>query len=168
MLTVARKMHQLHFGQLMEVYQEGNRENGEDFFPQLTPAEQMIRAEQEFYTYLTECFFGQNGAAYFIWSEKGHYVSALRLEHYQDGLLLEALETHPDHRGRGYAKKLIRAALEQVDCQKVYVHISRRNAASIAVHSACGFRKILDYSVCADGSLMRNMDTWLYEKATLD
>lgn len=164
MLTVARSIRALQWGQLMAVYEEGNRENGEDFFSQLSPAEQLIRAEQAFYTYLTEDFFRQQDAGYYIWSADGQYVSALRLEPYRDGLLLEALETHPAQRGRGYAKQLVQAAMEAADAEKVYVHISRRNAPSIAVHTACGFRKILDYAVYIDGSVNDRCDTYLYEK----
>ena len=33
--------------QLMTVYEEGNRENGQDHYPNLSPGEQMLRAEQE-------------------------------------------------------------------------------------------------------------------------
>lgn len=165
MLTVAKSLRQLRFSDLMEVYQEGNLENAEDLYPHLSQREKRIRAEQDFYTYLTECFFKTPGAAYYIWSARGSYVSALRLEPYRDALLLEALETHPDHRDKGYAKALIQAVLEGVE-EKVYSHISRRNAASIAVHTACGFRKILDYAVYADGSVLRSSDTYLYEKPT--
>lgn len=164
MLTVAKSLRELDFGALMAVYVEGNRENGEDFYPHLSAEEQRLQAEQDFYAYLADCFFPAAGAAYYIWSEGGRYVSALRLEPYQDGLLLEALETCPEFRGRGYAKQLIRAVLETAEFEKIYVHISRRNTPSIAVHTACGFRKILDHAVYADGSLLRSSDTYLYEK----
>lgn len=164
MLSVANDLRQLRFGDLMAVYAEGNRENGEEFYPNLPPEQQLFRAEQEFYTYLSDCFFREAGAAYYLWSEKGKYVSALRLEPYRDGLLLEALETHPDHRGRGFAKKLVRAVLETAEFDRIYVHISRKNAPSIAVHTACGFRKIFDYAVYADGSVLHSSDTYLYEK----
>lgn len=167
MLTVAKSLRQFHFGQLMAVYAEGNRENGMEFYPHLPPEEQLLQAEQDFYAYLSDCFFHTAGAAYYIWSENDQYVSALRLEPYQDGLLLEALETHPEYRGRGYAKQLIRAALETTEYEKIYVHISRRNAPSIAVHTACGFKKILDHAVYADGSVNHHTDTYLYEKPTL-
>lgn len=166
MLTVAKSLGQLRFSALMDVYREGNQENGEALYPHLSAQEQMIRAEQDFYTYLTDCFFRTPDAAYYIWSENGRYVSALRLEPYQDGLLLEALETHPEYRGRGFAKKLIHAVLETAEYERIYVHISRRNAPSIAVHTACGFRKILDHAVYADGSVLRSSDTYRYEKPT--
>ena len=167
MLTVVKSLGKLPFGALMEVYAEGNRENGEEFYPHLSPQEQLLRAEQDFYAYLSDCFFRTPGGVYYIWSEQGKAVSALRLEPYQDGLLLEALETHPEYRGRGYAKQLIRSVLETADYEKIYVHISRRNAPSIAVHTACGFRKILDYGVYADGSVNHYTDTYLYGKPTL-
>lgn len=164
MLTVAKSLRQLRFSDLMAVYAEGNRENGEELYPHLPPEEQILQAEQDFYAYLSDCFFRTAGAAYYLWSDNGRYVSALRLEPYQDGLLLEALETHPDHRGRGYAKALINAALAEAECDKIYVHISRRNAPSIAAHTACGFQKILDHAVYADGSVLHTSDTYRYEK----
>lgn len=167
MLTVARSLRELRFFSLMSVYEESNRENGEEFYPHLSKQEQLLQAEQDFYNYLHDGFFPQANAAYFIWSEQGQYVSALRLEPYQDGLLLEALETSPEYRGRGYAKQLIRAVLEAAEYDKIYAHISRRNAASIAVHTACGFRKILDYGVYVDGSVNHYTDTYLYENPTL-
>ncbi len=167
MLTVAKSLRELHFSSLMAVYEEGNRENGEDHYPRLSAQEQLLQAEQDFYNYLRDGFFHEQGAAYYIWTAEGQYVSALRLEPYQDGMLLEALETHPAFRCRGYAKKLIRAVLEQTEYGKIYVHISRKNAPSIAVHTVCGFRKILDYGVYVDGSVNRYTDTYLYEKPTL-
>ncbi len=163
MLTVVRSLKQLPFSALMAIYEEGNRENGEELYPHLEPQQQIMQAEQDFYAYLREGFFGQENAAYYIWWQDGKAVSALRLEPYQDGLLLEALETHPEYRGRGYAKALLRAVLETAEYNKIYVHISPRNGASIAVHHACGFRKLLNHAVYADGSVSHRCDTWLYE-----
>ncbi len=167
MLKLVHSLKELQFSALMAVYEEGNRENGADFYPHLSPEAQLLQAEQDFYAYLSDCFFRQPGAVYCMWSESGRYVSALRLEPYQDGLLLEALETHPEHRQRGYAKQLITAALAEVPCEKIYVHISRRNVASQSAHQSCGFRKILDHAVYADGSVLHTSDTYLYEKPTL-
>lgn len=64
-------------------------------------------AEEDFREYLSQVFFAAEGAAYFILEEAGRYVSALRLEPYEDGLLLEALETAPEERRKGYAAHLI-------------------------------------------------------------
>ena len=153
MLKIVRKMNDLSFGKLMEVYIEGNLENGQDMWPDEPESRQIALAEQEFYNYLQQVFFKTSGAQYLIWEENGSYVSALRLEPYQDGLLLEALETVPEARRRGYAAQLMYAALESVGNVKVYSHVHKRNLASLRTHEKCGFVRILDHAVYADGSV---------------
>ena len=163
MLLICDRLSQIRFGQLMQVYAEGAAENGAECYPNLSPNEQILRAEQDFYAYLQTGFFTQPGDAYCIWEEDGKYVSALRLQQYQDGLLLEALETHPSHRRRGYAKKLILSVFEELKPNRVYSHIGHKNMASQATHTACGFRKISDSARYADGSVNSYCGTYLYE-----
>ena len=160
MIFIARSLKELNFRQLMDVYEEGNLENGAEFWPELPQGQQLLNAEQDFYQYLRECFFTTEGAVYALWMEDGKYVSALRLEPDQDGLLLEALETAPQHRRKGYASQLVRAVLEQVGEQKVYSHVSKRNAASLRTHENCGFHRILEHAVYADGSVKTNSCTF--------
>lgn len=162
MLTIARKFADLSFARLMDVYREGNTENGMDFYPEETPERQRMLAEQDFYDYLSEVFFRTKGAVYFIWTEEGRYVSALRLEPYQDGLLLEALETASEYRRKGYAKALIRATLERFPEQKIYSHVHKGNLSSRRTHECCGFRKLLDHAVYADGSVLQNSVTYVW------
>lgn len=163
MLIIARNLGELSFGKLMDVYYEGNLENGADRWPGEPESRQIALAEQDFYKYLQQVFFSAEGARYLIWEEQGKYVSALRLEPWRDGLLLEALETAPDQRRKGYAKTLIRAALEQMGDLKIYSHVSKRNTPSLKTHEACGFKKILDYAVYLDGSVLRHMDTLCFD-----
>ena len=47
--------------------------------------------------------------------------------------------------------------------EKVYSHISRDNAPSIAAHTACGFRKILEHATYLDGPVHLDADTYVYE-----
>ena len=49
MLIVVRNLRDLAFSQLMAVYEEGNRENAEEFWPDMEENQRLIRAEQEFY-----------------------------------------------------------------------------------------------------------------------
>ena len=153
MLIVVKKRNELSFGKLMDVYCEGNLENGQENYPDEPPHRQIALAEQDFYNYLQQVFFKTDGAAYLIWEEKGCYISALRLEPYRDGLLLEALETVPQHRKKGYGAQLVRAALDFAGDLRVYSHVNKRNTASLRTHEKCGFVKILDYAVYADGSV---------------
>ena len=157
MLRLARKCSELIFSNLMEVYEEGNRENGAQHWPGLFGNEQILRAEQEFYRYL-EDFFRTKGAYYAVWEENGRYLSALRLEPYEDGLLLEALETRPDCRGKGYGSLLLEA-VSAVETGNIYSHVSKKNLASLRVHEKCGFRKLLDYAVYIDGSVLSDAVT---------
>ena len=163
MLLICDRLSQIRFGQLMQVYEEGVVENGAEFYPDLSPNEQILRAEQDFYAYLQSGFFTQDEDRYCIWEEKGIYVCALRLQKYQDGLLLEALETHPSYRRQGYAKKLITAVLEHVGSARVYSHIGHRNLPSQGVHLATGFVKIANHARYADGSVNDHCGTYLYE-----
>lgn len=161
MLYLATKLRELDFRQLMSVYEEGNQENGELFFSELPEGQQLLQAEQNFYQYLKEGFFTVDGAVYAIWMENGIYVSALRLEPYEDGLLLEALETAPAERRNGFAEKLIHAIQEEFP-QRIYSHVSRKNTASLRVHEKCGFRQVLDYAKYIDGSVVRTAVTLRY------
>lgn len=167
MLKIVHSMGQIRFSQLMEVYAEGNRKTACEQYPHLSENEGIMRVEQAFYQYLRECFFGTPGAVYAIWDERGRYVSALRLEPYRDGLLLEALETAPRDRRRGYAGTLLRGVQHWLAGQgsaRIYSHVDKRNAASMAVHKDCGFETVLDYGVCADGSVMPDMYTLMWQK----
>ena len=162
MLRLADKLNKLNFAQLMEVYAEGNEENGEEMWPELPREQMLLRAEQAFYQYLLEGFFTVPGVVYAIWEENGVYISALRLEPFEDGLLLEALETAPAFRRQGYGEKLIRAVQEAFS-QRIYSHVSKRNIPSLAIHEKCGFRQVLDYAKYIDGSVARNAVTLCYQ-----
>ena len=164
MLIVAKKLRELSFGKLMEVYREGNLENAQDLWPEESEGRQLALAEQEFYQYLQQVFFRTEGAMYLIWEDSGRYVSALRLEPYRDGLLLEALETAPEQRRKGYASKLLSAALEFASGYKIYSHVHKRNVPSLAVHESAGFTRILEYAVYADGSVNDRCCTLCYER----
>lgn len=166
MLSVYKKLHQLRFGELMEVYRESVAENGEEFYPHLSANEQIIQAQQDFYAYLQQGFFTKETDTYCIWEENGRYICALRLESYQDGLLLEALETRPEYRKQGYAQKLITEVQRLIGKEKIYSHISHKNTASLAVHQKCGFEKIQDYARYADGSVNDRCGTYLYQSKT--
>ena len=159
MLKFAKRLGELNFGALMEVYEEGNLENGALRYPNLPENEQLLRAREDFYAYLKDHFFPEPGAVCAVWEENGRYVSALRLEPYEDGLLLEALETAPGARGRGYAKQLVMAVLSTLGSQTVYSHVSKKNAASLAVHKACGFQRISEHAAYIDGSVSANACT---------
>lgn len=167
MLVIANRLRDISFGVLMEVYTQANREHGLTLAPGEPEARQIALSEEDFYSYLRDCFFTRPGAQYCIWEENGRYVSALRLESYRDGLLLEALETAPDQRGRGYATRLIQAVqqmLRQQGAVRIYSHVSKKNKQSLKTHFRCGFEVYLDCASYIDGSVNDRAYTLRYEK----
>ena len=150
MLYIVRSGRDLDFRQLMDVYEESNRQWAREHYPYLSESEQILRTEQDMYENL-RCFFLERASFYAIWEQDGSYVSAVRFEPYRDGMLLEALETKPAERKRGYAKQLVTAVLDQMH-GKIYSHVDKHNHPSLAVHKDCGFEIILDHAVFIDGS----------------
>ncbi len=147
MLYIAHNLRELSFRKLMDVYVEANRENGAWLAPQEPEDRQLQIGEDDFYSFLHDVFFKRDGVCCAMWVVDGTYVSALRLEPYRDGLLLEALETAPDCRRRGYARSLIQAVqgwLSQCGSVRLYSHVGKQNEASMRVHLQCGFRVIGD------------------------
>ena len=172
MLKLIQSMSQLNFSNLMSVYSESNAMNGLEQYSHLDTFEQLHSAEMDFYHYLHSVFFRQEKSFYAVWEASGEYLSALRIEPYQDGYLLCALETNPVARGKGYAKRLIHAVIQCLSEQGsgiLYSHVSKKNKASLAVHSACGFLAIKDHAVYSDGSVMHNHFTLAleYEKSEI-
>lgn len=161
MLLEAVNMRQLDLHRLMEVYVEGNRENGADNWPEESTERQLQLAEEVFQDYLCLDFFATPGAVYDIWVVDTHYVSALRLEPYKDGLLLEALETAPAFRRRGHGEALMRAVLARQQ-GKIYSHVHKGNAPSLALHKKCGFRRTSETAAYIDGSVNDRCCTMLY------
>lgn len=156
MLKIIKTMGELNTEQLIGVYAESIRENAERF------SMDQYQGENAFLDYLSEDFFRQKGAFYALWTEDGVYRSALRLEPYRDGLLLQALETAPNARRRGYAHALTTDVLQYLrdeGCNAVYSHVEKRNAPSLRVHFKCGFREISDHATYLDGTVTQNSCT---------
>ena len=162
MLKIIRSLKELNIAQLMAVYIQSNIENGACDYPQLPSNMQLLQAEQDFYAYL-KLFFNDNDALCAVWETQGAYKAILRLERHCDGLLLAGLETAPEARGQGYAKALVNAVIEYLCKQgkfKLYSHVDKNNKASLAVHRACGFTRILAHAVYADGSVLHSACTF--------
>lgn len=164
MLLVARKMKELNFPQLMDVYVEGNEENGAAFWPEESPERQLQLAEEDFRSFLVDTFFQTVGAVYCVWQAQGRYTAALRLEPYRDGWLLEGLETAPAQRRKGYAQALMQSVLLLPEYGKVYSHVAKGNAASLKVHQNCGFQRISEQAVYIDGSVDERCCTLCYSR----
>ena len=162
MLKIIDEIENLRFFELMDVYEEGNRCNARVFYPHMDEHAGLINAEQDFYQYLCEVFFKSPGAFYAVWENSGRYVSAVRMEAYEDGLLVEGLETAPDKRGLGFASMLLGETIKTVSVP-VYSHVAKGNILSLKTHQKCGFLYYMDIARCIDGKVDKDMVTlrWL-------
>lgn len=160
-------LSELNFEELMSVYAEGNSLNGARRYPDESAMMQKHLAEQDFADYLRQTFFRQEGAAYCVLAENNSYISAARIEKYEDGYLLSALETRQDMRRKGYGKRLMDCLL--CDCTEnghlpLYSHVDSKNVPSMNLHLQSGFRVKKDYARFLDGSVRADSKTLIYEK----
>lgn len=163
MLVIVDSMQKLNWDALSYIYAEGLRLRGEKAYPHLSENEQILRAQEDTYYYLRDEFYSNKNAYYAFWLAYDTWTCALRMRPYQDGMLLDALETAPAHRNQGFAKLLLQSVLNQLPQHtKVYSRIMRKNKASINVHLQCGFTKHKPYAVLLDGSFYLNADTYLF------
>jgi len=163
MIIYAKSMKEFSFGKLMDVYLEGNQEKAREVYFDMSESAGLRLAEQDFFDYLESCFYKTKGSIYAIYELDGNYVSALRFEPYKDGFLISALETKTSERRKGYACFLLTEVTSYID-GKIYSHVSKKNAASLAVHKKCGFRIISDLARYLDGSVNSRAYTLCCEK----
>ena len=117
---------------------------------------------EDFWEYISRDFFAVSGSVYCIWEENGEYRSALRVEPYQDGMLLTGLETAPLYRRNGYAKRLLREVISYLkdnNCARLYSHVQKRNIPSQRFHSKMGFEEVLNYAHFTDGTISADANT---------
>ena len=98
--------------------------------------------EQAYEEFLTE-FVTHHRQMVLVEEVDGEWVSALRCVECAPGVwFLEALETAPQARGKGWAKQLMKHTQQLLTGQgagELFSLVSPRNAPSIATHVSCGF-----------------------------
>lgn len=120
---------------LFAVYRESMEDLADRF-------ESPIAMREEYAAFLRE-FLGHPERRVLIEEENGRWVSGLRaIETAPGRWFLEAVETSPEERGKGYAQRLLRetaAYLKEQGAEDMACLIARTNGPSIAAHRACGF-----------------------------
>lgn len=128
---------------LMDIYQEGNLENIEYFFPDCTDQEiGLKKVEENFCEFLKTDFFQNKENTCYILEKDKRWVSALRLNRIRDFYWIEALETHPDYRKQGLATELVIALIQDLKKEGPFIirdSVSKQNEASLQTHKKCGF-----------------------------
>ena len=149
MLLELQNYNSIDERKLMDIYSESNYENTDYFYPD--EADKLVavkKVEAGFMHFLENDFYSHPEACYWVLEEDGIWMSALRTCKIREGLYyLEALETRPDQRKKGYGSFLLSQVIEKLkkygpfrlcDC------VSKKNTASLKTHEKCGFRIISD------------------------
>ena len=151
MLKIIRRPKELMYSKWMHIYEESLRKQGETAYPYLPAEEQLLRAEQDFYSDLRSFLTEDQG---FCAVYDG--IAAVRFEPYKDGVLLAGLETAPESRNKGVATALVNTVISHLSdngVTAIYSHIEKQNTASLAVHRKCGFSRLEEFAVFIDGSV---------------
>lgn len=123
------------------VYIEASYENAKEKYPE---SEDLTEAMKQEEIYFVEKFLGKfmskNKNSYYVLEENGVWVSALRLTKLDGYYFMEALETAPAYRKKGYAEKLISEVIMHLgEGAVIRSNVRKTNIASLAIHKKCGF-----------------------------
>lgn len=126
-----------------DVYFEASFEIAKEKHPNLSDLTEAIREEEHYFVekFLNK-FFSKNENVYYVLEEEDKWVSALRLTKLDGFYYLEALETAPNQRKKGYASKLICEVIKLIEKNEQAVirsNVNKTNYASLATHKKCGF-----------------------------
>ena len=148
------RMEDLDFPRLAKIYREGFLATISYFSPRDTDPERGLRmVEEKFLEYYRTDFFAVPGRRCYVLEDGGRWVSTIRLFPVpgQPGVWhAEALETAPDCRRRGYARSLFSLLFRELEAEGPFTltdTVNQTNAASLALHTACGFECFQDPAV---------------------
>ncbi|MCR5308572.1 MAG: GNAT family N-acetyltransferase [Bacilli bacterium] len=149
MLIKISKFEDIDSKKLMDIYSESNFENTDYFFPDEKDKSKAVKqVEDGFLNFLKIEFFKKDDAIYWVLEENGDWKCALRTCKVEENIYyLEALETAPCQRKRGYGSKLLSLVVEEfkkMGSFKLCDCVSKNNRASLAVHQKCGFQIVGD------------------------
>lgn len=151
MILSIKNFDQLDERSMLDIYAEGIEENAADLYPDEDAAAAIKKEEAGFIAFFND-FLAKPENEYFVLEEEGNWVSALRLTLVKEGLYyLEALETRPDRRKMGCAKRLLLGVIGELKKRgpfELYDCVSKRNEPSLRTHSSCGFEIASETGYC--------------------
>ena len=141
---ITNEIDKVDLEKLMDIYEESNWENlsmVESEKDKLSDKNILYQKVRENYkSYLKNEFLkdGKNFLA--IFKDDKAYLAALMIYDEGDFYLLEALETRPDARRRGYGEELVKGLISCLGNDiEIRSEVSKSNQKSLALHKKLGF-----------------------------
>lgn len=128
-----------------EIYSEASYEIAKEKHPEVEKIEDLedaIKEEELYFMEFLKKFMSKTNSRYYVLDVDGQWVSALRLTKIEDFYYMEALETAPEYRKKGYASQLIGEVIELLMVHREVAmrsNVNKTNVASLATHKKCGF-----------------------------
>ena len=163
MITYFCSKSELNIGKLKHLYRQRIEEQRSLKYGNFSCSLGMLEAEQDFY-FNIDSMFNIEGSAIAVLRLNDTYISSLRLEKMDDGVLINGFETDPDYVGRGYGKLLMMRVCDDVKRNsnlQIFSHIKPDNAVSIHLHEVCGFKILHRFANLLDGSKSFDYYTWV-------
>lgn len=160
MLLAIGTPEELDIPKILAIYRGSSMENCQGMYPAETAAASLEQYEAGYAAYMREEFFAKPGRLWMVETADGLWASALRLLPLEepDTWMIEALETHPDHRRQGHAARLLTDTIQYLEqtCGEVTLlsGVGKRNTASLQTHLRGGF--------------VREKETWTEDGETTD
>ena len=150
------------------VYRGSALENCREMYPD-EPTDQgaLARYEADHLAYMTGPFWEEGGVLLVLAGEDGRYLAAAKLYPWTgEGCWhIEALETRPGERRKGFGLRLLREAqgwLERAGGGTLLSDVGKGNLASLRTHEAAGFCRAREEWAEPDGSLTSERCTMVY------
>lgn len=152
MLIEIKDFSNIDSRKLMDIYSESNFENVDYFFPdEVNKIEGVKKVEEGFLNFLKNDFFKNELSTYWVLEENGLWVSAARTCFIKpDIIYLEALETMPSERNKGYGVKLLSLVIESIKNKgsfRICDCVSKKNIPSLKTHEKCGFKIVSEEGI---------------------
>lgn len=145
MLLVLQSPEEPDVPKLLAIYRESSQENCQRMFPAETDAASLEQYEAGYTSFMREEYFAKPGRFWMVETADGLWASALRLLPFEGANTwkIEALETHPDHRRRGHAARLLADTIQYLEKTFGTVillsDVGKHNTASLQTHLRSGF-----------------------------
>ena len=135
---------QVNGRKLMDVYRDSNIENTGYFYPDVPDKDEALqKVECDYLNYIENDFLADSKNRYMILEHDGIWVCALRLYCVDERLyFIEALETRPEYRRKGYGAQLLAGVTDLLKRQGAYTIrdcVDKKNTASLLTHQKVGF-----------------------------
>lgn len=149
-VVFTNKIDEIDLEKLMDIYEESNWENIQKAYNLVGGLNNFYENEKiyqiykdAYISYLKDDFFANKENYLIILKDKDTYLSALRLHYRKDYYLIEALETNPNFRNKGYGERLMSEVLKAFPYRTVFrSEVAISNEKSLGLHKKLGFKII--------------------------